>query len=274
MRMLPIAIGLLEIVCCLPAFAQEAVPPPPAPPPTVEAVPAPPAPPPVAATAPATAAAPVAAPVAAPAPAPAPAPAWPLQQIQPLPVGASDAVYPQNDPVEQKRLKRAMRRHERDHERLERVMAVEGNEFSEEKWEAYKNQKAGGIVFIAIGGAGLIATIIYGLKVIVQDATESWCTDSSYDESYDSSTSSTCHDHDGRLGHPAQRVALWTMFITGITGIAVGVPLLVSGSQGKKRQELLRRKDDILAPFDPATATLSLFADPQGGGGLRLKVEF
>ena len=64
------------------------------------------------------------------------------------------------------------------------------------------------------------------------------------------------------------------MFITGITGIAVGVPLLMTGAQGKKRQELLRRKDEILAPFDPATATLSLFADPQGGGGPRLQVTF
>jgi hypothetical protein len=70
-------------------------------------------------------------------------------------------------------------------------------------------------------------------------------------------------------------VALWTMFITGIAGIGIGVPLLITGMRGKNRQEVLRRKDEILAPFDPATATLSLFAEPQGGGGgLRLNVTF
>jgi hypothetical protein len=169
-------------------------------------------------------------------------------------------VYPPSDPVEQKRLKRAMRRHERDHERLQRVMDVEGSEFSEEKWEQYKNQKAGGIVFIAIGGAGLIATIIYGLKVIVEDATDSWCTDSDYDDSYDGSTSSTCDDHDGRLGHPAQRVALWTMFISGSLG-SRSAGAAHHRPQGKRGAPMLEGRHIPRAVRPPPDR--SLFADPR-----------
>jgi hypothetical protein len=246
MRTLPIALGLLGVALCLPALAQEAAPP--AAPPQAPA------------------------PVPAPAIAPAPVPGWTLRQIGPQPGVAADAVFPELDPTEARRLKRAMRHREKEILRLQKVMSIEGPEFDEVKYESYRNQKGAGVALVAIGGVGLVSMIIYGFYVIVSDISTSL--DSSCDSEYDSSDCSSSEHDDGRLGEPRQRAALWAMLITGVAGIGIGVPLLVSGMRGKNRQEILRRKDDILAPFDPATATLSLFADPEGGGGLRLRVTF
>jgi len=270
MRMLPSVAGFVATVCCLSASAQD-VPPPPAP--AAEVAPAAPAPVAAQEGEPAPAPVPVPAPAAALAPAPAPAPVpasdtgWNLRPVDPQTAAAADAEFPQGNPVEDRQLRRQLRRHQKEVARLERVMQIEGNEFSEEKFETYRSRKAGGITLVAIGGASLVFTLIYGFYV---------CMDSISDNSwYDDDDDTYEPEGDGRFAKAPQRAALWIAFATGLTGIAVGVPLLVSGSRGKKRQELLRRKEEILAPFDPATASLSLFADPHGGGGgLRLEVRF
>jgi len=211
------------------------------------------------------AAPPEAAPVAAPPATADPAPQWGLVPVEPppLPIAATTATAdPQTYPRD---VRRRMIRHEREITRLNRVMEREGPEYSEEMYESYRNRKGAGIALVAIGGVGLVCTLVYGFMVIISDAF-----------SYDSESDDP-HDDDGRLGEPRQRAALWTMLLTGITGIAVGVPLLVTGMQGKKRQDILRRKAEILAPFDPfaVTASLSLFTDSEGNvGGLRLRVVF
>lgn len=195
----------------------------------------------------------------------APPPEWNLHRVTPPPATQQDAVFPESDPVDPALYSRQMRRHQREITRLNRVMDIEGPEFDEERYDSYRNQKAGGIALVAVGGVSLISMVFYFFYVLFDDAA-----DYENDESYPDRT----EEDDSRLGEPRQRAALWTMLITGVTGIAVGVPLLITGSRGKKRQDLLRRKDEILAPFDPATASLSLFASTGGGGGLRLQVTF
>jgi hypothetical protein len=211
-------------------------------------------------------------------PAPLPASATPAPAAvapQPLPPGP---VYPLNDPLEMRRIERQMKRHEREVIRLERAMAVEGNEFSEEKYDRYRNQTGAGIALVAIGGVSLITMVIYFFHVVVTDAAKWSSRDSECEGSpYDDYCSAEEQEDAERLGERPQRIALWSMLVTGIAGVGIGVPLLVIGKHGKGRQELLHRKDEILAPFDPSTATasVSLFADSEGNpSGLRLKVTF
>jgi len=195
-------------------------------------------------------------------PAPLPTSATPDSAATPAPADPQQPV-PRD-------VRRRMIRHERDITRLNRAMDREGPEYSEEMYESYRSRMTGGIVLLALGGASIVCTFIYALYVIVNDVATSVTYSEDGEEQHH-------EEDDGRIGEPGQRVALWSMFIGGITGIAIGVPLLITGMQGKKRQDVLRRKDEILAPFDPyaITASLSLFTDSQGNvGGLRLKVTF
>jgi hypothetical protein len=209
---------------------------------------------------------------------PADAPPEPLWGTPPapLPTSATAAPTATQTPADPKTVPRDVRkrivRHEREVERLKRAMDREGPDFSEEAYESYRKRVGGGIVLVALGAVGLVGTIFYGLYVMVTDASTISTEEREHAEEDDLNKAT-----DGEFGEPHQRVALWSMFIGGITGIAVGVPLLVTGMQGKKRQDILRKKDEILAPFDPyaVTASLSLFTDSAGNvGGLRLRVTF
>jgi hypothetical protein len=200
-----------------------------------------------------------------------PVPAWTLEPAAPQ--AAAEAAPPAaanaNPSTYPRDVRRRIARHERDVANLRRAMEIEGPEYSEEAAESYRNRLAGGVVLVAIGAVGVV-TLIFGSFVIgIQDIATSTEAERNDDDGSDYT--------DGRLGEPHQRVVLWSALIAGVTGISVGVPLLVTGRKGKKRQELLRRKEEILAPFDPfaATARLTLFADSEGrAAGLRLQVTF
>jgi hypothetical protein len=179
-----------------------------------------------------------------------------------------------------------MIRHEREIVRLNRVMEREGPEFSEREYETYKSRVNGGIMLLVLGVGSLATGAVYCLYHLIHAIGEAFDgTDDPEGDEYDSGSgsnpgsdavpSSSSHDEDaGPEFHPAVPGVLFPL---GGVLIASGIPLLITGVSGKHRQELLRRKDEILAPFDPyaVTASVSLFADSQGNvGGLRAKVTF
>jgi hypothetical protein len=153
----------------------------------------------------------------------------------------------------------AASRRQRQLEQLYRVMAVEGPEFSEERYAAYRARMAGGILLMALGGSSVFAAMVTGI------ALEPGA--SSADGEYDGSGSS---DRD-----PLATGLPIGLALGGIASIAIGLPLTITGARGKHRQELLRRKYEILAPYEPPAVSLSLYADPAAGeGGLQVKVTF
>jgi hypothetical protein len=150
-------------------------------------------------------------------------------------------------------------RRSRQIDRLYAVMNREGTEFSEEKCEAYSARVKGGVVLIALGGASIFAAMITGITLEAG---------SSSSDGYDEGDSS------GERSSLLPGLPLGLLF-GGIGAIAIGVPLAISGARGKHRQEILRRKGEILAPYDPSAAFVSFFIDPErGSGGIQLKVTF
>jgi len=97
----------------------------------------------------------------------------------------------------------------RDPARLRRAMEIEGPEFSKETLDGYRYRRSVGLASVLLGGACLYASFYL---FIAQES--EW----------------------------AGYVAVGGAF----TALAVGVPLIVSGALGRKRQLLLWRKDEIM----------------------------
>ena len=73
--------------------------------------------------------------------------------------------------------------------------------------------------------------------------------------------------------YQTKRRAALSLLTGGIVGIAIGIPLLVSGIRGRKRQSYLKRKDEILATL--STVRVGLTFDPStNSGGLSLSATF
>ena len=196
---------------------------------------------------------------AAPAPAPAPTPA---------PAPAPECAEPRLQPYDLILYADAMaqaNRRAREVDRLHAVMNREGQEYSEEKFESYRNRRAAGVVMIVLGASSMFAAMVSGITL---ETTTSSSDD--YDEDGDEYDA---HEEDSRSALlPGLPLGL---LFSGIAAVAIGVPLTISGARGRKRQAILYRKDEILAPNTPPAAYVSFFADPaQGAGGLQLKVTF
>jgi hypothetical protein len=191
-----------------------------------------------------------AAPPAAPV---APAPADPQLVVVPIPAAPL--------PVELTREeRRRLTLHEREVTRLLRVMEKEGNEFSQERYESYGNRVSGGTVLLVLGGGSVLAGLIYMFYSIKReiDDIDWYAEDDEYSEE---------DDYETKPGIFA------CLLVAGAVGIGVGAALVGTGRSGRKRQEMLRRKDEILGPFSPRVGvTLSFFTDPRSGAnGLALR---
>jgi hypothetical protein len=113
----------------------------------------------------------------------------------------------------------------RDLTRVRRAMELEGPDFSQEAFDRYRSQKGGGITLTVLGGVSLYASFFLTLL----------------DES------------------PWGIAGL----VVGVTGLGVGIPMMVRGIRGKGRQALLKRKDEILGG---ASSALRISAAPLPGG--------
>jgi len=150
------------------------------------------------------------------------------------------------------------RRHQAELQLLDEVVEKEGPEFSQRKYRRHIGRIVWGAVFVAVGAAGFVYGIAYGMSVFFSDFGD-----------HGDGEGDTAENND--LG--PKGTGLGTFF-GGLASIAIGVPILISGVRGKKRQKVLRRADEIRAPFDPFTVSASLIFDPGRGGGLVLRAAF
>jgi hypothetical protein len=154
-------------------------------------------------------------------------------------------------------------RRARDVSRYYAAFDREGGEFSPEKHEQYRNRRAGGAILIVLGGSSIFAAMVSGITLGLNSLSD--------EDDYDQPTEGYEEDSRDRL-LPALPLGL---LFGGIGAIAIGVPLTISGAAGKRRQDLLRRKLEILAPYGAPDAYVSLFTDPErGAGGLQLQLTF
>ncbi|MCK9459006.1 MAG: hypothetical protein M0R80_05145 [Proteobacteria bacterium] len=156
-------------------------------------------------------------------------------------------------------VQRRWRRHQNELRLLDEVIAEEGPEYSERKYRRYVGRIVWGAVFVAVGAAGFVYGIAYGMSVFFSDFGD-----------HDDGEGDANEDND--LG--PKGTGLGTFF-GGLASIAIGVPILISGFRGKKRQKVLRRADEIRAPFDPFEITATLHVDPRtGSAALALSAAF
>jgi hypothetical protein len=160
-----------------------------------------------------------------------------------------ETAFPVSGPAEAEPSPRELKLRAKEIARLERIMAIEGPEFDHEKYARYRAQKAAGAALTGVGAASIVVSVFLGLGLMLSDT-----------------------NHGDGIGTPPERAVFWGMLAGGITGVAVGAPLLAIGRRGKERQLVLRRKGEILAPIRPI-ASVSPFSDPRGGG-LRLEVVY
>jgi hypothetical protein len=143
---------------------------------------------------------------------------------------------------------------------LEEVMEKEGPEYSRKKHLRYVGQIVWGSVFLTAGVVGVIYGIGYGLIELAHSSDN------------DGAPGEATHESNNDAGPPGLGIG---MFVGGLVSLLIGVPLIVSGAKGKNRQKVLRRKDEILAPFDPFAVSVSFSADPAAASGsLHLSVAF
>jgi hypothetical protein len=153
--------------------------------------------------------------------------------------------------------------------RLNRAMEREGGDYSEERYEMYGRRIAVGAVLIGLGAASALTALVCAFYDLNQALS---AISYSEDVESDDETSSDGGD-DGYVSGPV----ILSLVAAGVAMIGLGVPLLATGVSGRHRQQLIRRKDEILAPFDPRAVrvSLSLTGDPaRGAGGLTLRVAF
>jgi hypothetical protein len=149
--------------------------------------------------------------------------------------------------------RRRLVRHDREVAQLKAVMEKEGDSFSSDKYDSYGRSVGVGVPLLVVGVAALIAGLVcagYDLDHLGQDSEK---------------------------GGMVSGAAIAALILGGAVVTAAGASLLVAGLRGRQRQKRLRRKDEILAPFDPRAVqvSLSLYGDRnRGAGGLALRVQF
>jgi len=176
--------------------------------------------------------------------------------LTPPPAGNQDT-QPAVDP---KIIRRRLAEHSRNLVRLNNAVRIEGPDADYEKFRRYRARVAGGVTLIVVGVATFFGGIVVGMAGTIGSVASDF-----------GDHESSGGDGDGILG------AMLGMMLGGVACIGAGIPLAISGRRGKSRQQILRRKEEILAPFDPfaVTASVSLFTDSEGNvGGLRLEVRF
>jgi hypothetical protein len=148
------------------------------------------------------------------------------------------------------------RRHQAELQQLDEVIAEEGPAFSESKYRRYVGRIVVGAVLMAAGVVGVVYGIAYGAVLVFSGGGDDESDPYKYND----------------LG--PKGTGLGTL-LGGIAAVGIGVPLLISGARGKNRQKILRRANEIRAPFDPFEVSVSFAFDPRrGAGGLTLRAEF
>jgi hypothetical protein len=120
-----------------------------------------------------------------------------------------------------------------DPARLRRAMELEGPDFSLQRLTAYRRRMIVGGALAALGGVSVYCSLYVGIFL-------------------------------------GSEVAAWVAGGGAFAALAVGLPLIVSGSLGRKRQLLLWRKDEIMSGPHWSAGILAV----PGGAGLGATIVF
>jgi hypothetical protein len=138
-------------------------------------------------------------------------------------------------------------------------MAKEGGDFSQERYEQHRRRSAGGKGLITVGALSMIT----GFALTV--ASTMVAPSSYYGDDPKLVEQGYYNDYQYKRHEKSKRLLIGGLsaLIGGGVMLGVGITLAAMGRSGMKRQELLRRKDDILGAEVPGRLTLQLVADPQ-----------
>jgi hypothetical protein len=126
--------------------------------------------------------------------------------------------------------------------RLRKIQTIEGPEFSQEKYDTYRHRKAGGVVLVVSFPTLLVTSLVFA--VAQEPGTICFACDDASD------------DRQRSEKEERYRIAAWVTLGSAALSAAIGIPLLISGKRGVRRQLYLR---------DNAQSTAIAF----GGVGVR-----
>jgi hypothetical protein len=118
------------------------------------------------------------------------------------------------------------RRLERRAERLREIRELEGGGFSQEKLDRYRDRKVAGIVLVVTAPALLVTSFVFSLRAMPGSF-------------YDEFPRTERTDEERRY-----LVAGWVTFSSSVSCFVVGLPLLINGARGMKRQRLLQAEEE------------------------------
>ena len=161
---------------------------------------------------------------------------------------------------------RARVRRQREIDALHAAMAIEGHEYSRKNDASYVFWITGGALLEVGGVAALISSYMFG-----------WIARSGGGGFYDGCDAfldEECAESDEREEKRA-RTNAWVLLSVGLVAVAVGIPLIIKGAKGHKRQKLLKRKAEILGTVRLDGLTFAAYPSRNGSaGGLMLSGSF
>jgi hypothetical protein len=172
-------------------------------------------------------------------------------------------------PVEVERDRRSEARRKAQIRRLENVMQREGPSFSQARYDKYNKIRSGGAILITVGALSMVT----GFALIVASAVAA--PESYYGDDPELVEQGYYNDYEYKQHEKSVHLLAGGLaaLITGGLMVGAGIGITVAGRSGMKRQNLLKRKDEILAADAGWRLTLRLVADPrQELLGVRLSV--
>lgn len=103
---------------------------------------------------------------------------------------------------------------------------MEGGGFSQEKLDRYRDRKVAGLVLVVTAPALLVTSFVFSLRAMPGSF-------------YDEFPRTERTDEERRY-----LVAGWVTFSSSVACFVVGLPLLINGARGMKRQRLLQAEEE------------------------------
>ena len=144
--------------------------------------------------------------------------------------------------------------------KLHKIMAAEGADFSQVKYDRYMARFGGGLALVIVGGFALVGSLLSAGAAFSEGV--NW-------------GSHEGPDPEEEAAARKYRITAYVLMACGIISLGTGIPIMILGSKGRRRQNYLRRKDQILEGYPTAKVALSLYGDPlTKSGGMAMTLVF
>ena len=147
------------------------------------------------------------------------------------------------------------RRLERRAEQLREIRELEGGGFSQDKLDQYRDRKVAGIVLVVAAPALLVTSLVFSLR-------------SQPGSFYDEYPRTERTDEERRY-----LIAGWVTFASSVACFVVGLPLLINGTRGVKRQRLLQAEGETTHTVEFIGVSFA-FGAPSGDAAAGVSARF